>query len=174
MTYYEWLVYLLCDNSHPHALYSRVLHHLMDTQFYWVNPYDKNRGEDGIYMRVEYERAAENEGDEAIIDAPPWPTMLEVMAALAVRCEQSIMYDPDEGDRTTLWFWMMMRNLGIEVTNSRYDPEETECILQRLLAVEYEPNGVGGLFPVQNSRYDLREMDIWRQMGFYLNLMFPT
>lgn len=173
MTYWEWLVHIVQDDAHPAGAYSRVLRYLRDRQFYWVNPYDRNRESDGLYLRSEYEYEAEQEGDEPVLDAPAWSSVLEVIVALAVRCESSIMYDPDEGDRTSLWFWSMLRNLRLDVPNQMFNEDEACSIIDRLLEIEYEPNGVGGLFPVANSRYDMREMDIWAQMGYWLNRMYP-
>lgn len=173
MTYYEWLVHLLSDDAHPYQAYSRTMSCMMNTEFYWVNPYDRNRMSDGLYLRGDYEREAEREGDEVVIDAPPYATVLEVLAALAIRCENQIMYDPDEGDRTAMWFWMMVRNLGMDMPNYQFNEDEANAILGIFLDVAYEPNGEGGLFPVKNSHYDMREMDIWQQMSFYLNRMFP-
>ena len=36
-----------------------------------------------------------------------------MMIALAIRCEEHIMDDPDAGDRTGQWFWSMLVSLGL-------------------------------------------------------------
>lgn len=43
--------------------------------------------------------------------------MLEMMIALAIRCEETIMDDPRYGNRTKQWFWNMMKSLGLSYMN---------------------------------------------------------
>ena len=40
-------------------------------------------------------------------------SVLEMMIALSMRCEEQIMDDPDIGNRTGQWFWDMIDNLGL-------------------------------------------------------------
>lgn len=37
-----------------------------------------------------------------------------MMIALAQRCEESIMDDPEAGNRTGVWFWAMISNLSLD------------------------------------------------------------
>ena len=79
------------------------------------------------------------------------------------------MGDPDIGDRTDIWFWDMIRNLGLDfMSDSRYDREYVSTTIDRFLNRDYGRNGTGGLFTVENSRHDMRSMEIWYQMCAYL------
>jgi hypothetical protein len=87
-----------------------------------------------------------------------------------MRCEEEIMEDPDVGDRTAQWFWGMMKSLGLNgMTDNRFDERYVRDVVQIFLDREYEPNGRGGLFTINNCDYDLREVEIWYQMCWYLN-----
>jgi hypothetical protein len=92
-----------------------------------------------------------------------------MMVALAIECEVTIMDDPNIGDRTGQWFWGMIVNLGLgSMTDYKFDDIYVEGVVRRFLDREYEPNGKGGLFTVKNCRYDLRTVEIWNQMCWYL------
>ena len=93
-----------------------------------------------------------------------------MMIALAIRCEEHIMDDPDIGNRTGQWFWNMIVNLGLgSMTDAKFDENYTNMVIERFLNREYERNGDGGLFTVKHSRRDLRTVEIWYQMCWYLD-----
>ena len=93
-----------------------------------------------------------------------------MIAGLALRCEENIMDDPQYGDRTGQWFWGMISNLGLgSMTDDRYDRAYVDFVIDRFLNREYEPNGRGGLFTVEKSKKDLRRVEIWYQMCWYLD-----
>lgn len=86
-------------------------------------------------------------------------SVLEMMIALAIRCEEHIMDDPDVGNRTGQWFWNMIVNLGLgSMNDSKFDRAYIEENVQRFLERKYSRNGAGGLFTVNHSRYDLRKL----------------
>jgi hypothetical protein len=132
---------------------------------------DGNRYEDGINLRY---RFGDDEGiDSRIIasclDAGPC-SVLEMMIALAIRCEEHIMDDPDYGNRTGQWFWNMINNLGLgNMNDRRFDYFATKRVIDIFLNREYSRDGEGGLFVIHDSQYDLRNVDIWYQMMWYLN-----
>ena len=96
--------------------------------------------------------------------------MLEMMLALAIRCEETIMDDPSKGDRTRQWFWGMINNLGLgAMTDNVFDRKEVKYIVDNFLNHKYERNGKGGLFTVRNIKRDLRRVDIWCQLCWYLD-----
>ena len=53
--------------------------------------------------------------------------------------------------------------------DSNYDKRVVESHLNRFLRREYEPNGKGGLFTVRNRKCDLRDVEIWYQLNWYLD-----
>lgn len=92
-----------------------------------------------------------------------------MMTALAIRCEEHIMDDPDIGNRTGQWFWSMLVNLGLgSMYDAKFNRYRVDRILERLLDREYGRNGKGGLFTVNNGR-DMRTTEIWYQMNYYLS-----
>ena len=93
-----------------------------------------------------------------------------MMVALAIRCEEHIMGDQDIGDRTGLWFWGMIENLGLlSMTDTAFNKRRVDEIIDIFLNREYKRNGEGGLFTVKNHRDDLRTVEIWYQLMWYLN-----
>ena len=97
-------------------------------------------------------------------------SVLEMMVALSIRCEEHIMDNPDIGDRTGKWFLDMIVNLGLEkMTDDRFDKRYVEKILHRFMNREYERNGDGGLFTVHHNRIDMRSVEIWYQAMWYFD-----
>ena len=164
--YFEWMYHLVCspkDTNHE-----RLLNHLFNTEFYYILPMDENRAEDGIDLR--YRFAYEYGIDNSEVDSDIPCSVLEMMVALAFRCEETIMDDLDFGDRTGQWFWNMIVSLGLgRMTDEYYDPDKVDDILKRFLDRNYDRTGKGGLFTIPTCKYDLREEEIWYQMCWYLN-----
>ena len=105
----------------------------------------------------------------AFLDNQPC-SVLEMMIALAIRCEEHIMDDPDVGNRTGQWFWNMIMNLGLgSMTDDQFDKRYAEQVIERFLNREYEQDGEGGLFTVKHCKHDLRTVEIWYQMCWYLD-----
>ena len=132
---------------------------------------DSNRFEDGIALR--YRFGVEKDINESIIatylDTRPC-SVLEMMCALALRCEEHIMSDPDEGNRTGVWFWGMIHSLGLDnMTNAHYDYAFVKRKIGNFLEHRYLRNGKYGLFTVEGSPYDMRQIEIWEQLMLYLN-----
>jgi len=163
---------LVADDRYSKS-YRKLFTRLNDTEFTYTIPMDGNRAEDGIDLRYRFGR--ENGCPDAMIasllDVVPC-SVLEMMLALSIRCEEHIMDDPEIGNRTGEWFWIMIVNLGLgSMDDTRYDAEYVDDILDRFLNREYDADGTGGLFPVRNPRYaqyDLRNVDIWYQLNWYL------
>ena len=97
-------------------------------------------------------------------------SVLEMMIALSLRCEEQIIDDPDVGDRTRKLFWSMINNLGLNrMDDESYDSFEVEDRLDIFMNREYKPDGTGGLFKLRKTRHDLRNVEIWYQMMWYLS-----
>lgn len=129
---------------------------------------DENRYEDGMALSNRCELGN-------IRDYGDFPcTMLEMMAALALRCEESIMFAPGTDNGAGELFWKMIDSLGLsEMKNGCFDREKADCIIFRLLEHKYESNGKGGLFQIDDEflkhvNKDMRKMEIWDQMGLYI------
>ncbi len=173
--YFDWMISLIDGGRPRRRTYNVLLNILYNTEYICFLPMDSNRMIDGMTLRriFEYETGIRFFSEEEKREPC---SMLEMMVALARRCEISIMDDPDEGDRTGLWFWNMIRSLGlIEFTDTKYRSNveyTTNCIaanIERFLDQDYEYNGSGGLYTVKNPPDDMRKQEIWTQMHWFLN-----
>lgn len=165
--YFEYLCELIdAKRFSKRVSYRKLLMRLHDTEFTWFVPYDDNRADDGVQLR---RRFALDRNDMSLTDYILGPcSVLEMMVALAVRCE-TIMDDTCYGDRTGQWFWGMIHNLGLSpMIDSKFDRDFVDDAVARLLNREYEPDGTGGLFTIRNFDRDLRTVEIWRQLSWYL------
>ena len=80
------------------------------------------------------------------------------------------MTDPDIGNRMGQWFWNMIVNLGLgSMSDSRFDAAYTDDVISRFMNRKYKRNGEGGLFTVERCKYDMRTVEIWWQMNWYLD-----
>lgn len=167
--YFEWLYNYVCKNrSHNEMTYRKILILLHSTEFTYIIKDDLNRAQDGVELRARY---ADEINDDSVLDILSGPcTVLEMMIALAIRCEESIMDDPLYGDRTKQWFWSMMSSMGINLmTDEVYDKKIAIEKVNTLLTRTYSPDGRGGLFYIRNCPDDLRDVAIWSQLCWYLD-----
>jgi hypothetical protein len=168
LEYFNWLTDLVNEGRFGGcASFRKLLAYLHDTEFIYLIPKDENRAADGVYLR--YRFACEHCGDEEMFLRGPC-SVLEMMVGLAVRCEEDTMTDTLIGDRTSQWFWGMVVNLGLGAMNDdRFDIDEVSEIVEQFLYREYAPDGRGGLFTVRGCRKDLRKVEIWTQLMWYLD-----
>lgn len=173
--YFSWLCNLVCDNQfYKFRDYTKLLKTLYSREFYWKIPLDSNRASDGCELRRRF--AYENRfGDDDIADMLRSPcTVLEMMVGLAVRCEDEIMHDDYIGDRTSTWFWGMIENMGLVQMNDQfYEKYEVNDRITDMLERHYHPSGLGGLFKVYLNKCDMRDVEIWYQMQYYLVEAYP-
>ena len=166
--YFDWMYQLVVDNRYSKS-YRKLFSRLHDTEFTYTIPMDGNRAEDGVDLRYRFGRE-EGYCDPMIasyLDDRPC-SILEMMTALAIRCEEHLMDNPDVGDRTGQWFWDMLVSLGLgHMDDDHFDRYLVDRVLERFLDREYERNGEGGLFTVDNG-HDMRSTEIWYQMNYHL------
>lgn len=166
LNYFNWMYSLVCKKRG----YRKLMTKLYSTRFRYSLEMDENRYDDGIDLRYRfaYECGYSNEEIEEAIGAKPC-MVLEMMVSLALRCEEAIMYDPEEGDRTDIWFWDMIVSLGLDMMDDQhYQSREIDAVLARFLDHKYALNGEGSLFTLP-FEIDIHETDIWKQMCMYLN-----
>ena len=167
--YFEWMFDLVCGVRYSKRIsFRKLLLYLHDTEFRYSIPMDENRAEDGMNLRYRFALLRDIDDFAYYLDGPC--SVLEMMIALSIRCEENIMDDPDIGDRTAQWFWGMINNLGLgAMTDDRFDIYYVEDVVERFLDRKYEPNGRGGLFLVRHCDRDLRTAEIWHQLCWYLD-----
>ena len=167
--YFDWIYQLVCKGRRKP--YRKLLMFLHSVEFIYSLPMDENRAEDGVDLRYRfgYEQKIERRDIKKYLCNRPC-SVLEMMVALAMKCEEHIMANPEFGDRLDKWFWIMISNLGLlSMNDSRFDKDHALKIIDIFLNREYSRNGEGGLFIIQNPRRDLRNVEIWYQMCWYLN-----
>ena len=166
--YFNWLYDMMCGNRYSgRTSFRKLLERLHSIEFYCVIPKDQNRAADGIDLRYRFAYDYPGiENAERYLTGPC--SVLEMMIALAIRCEEDFMDNPRYGNRTGQWFWGMINSLGLgSMTDDRYDEEYVDDVIDRFLNREYAPNGKGGLFTVRRCTRDLRDVEIWYQMTWY-------
>lgn len=168
--YFNWIYDLVCGDRYSRDIsYRNLLWCLHHTEFVYTIPKDKNRASDGIGLRRRFTLACGYEDMSRYLYTDSC-SVLEMMVALAIRCEENIMDDPRVGDRTGQWFWGMIVNLGLgSMMDDMFDEEFVAETIDRLLDRDYEPDGRGGLFTVRNCDRDLRKVEIWHQLCLYLD-----
>lgn len=144
--------------------YWSLLRLLYKKEFVWIIPNDDNRIEDGKDLRYEF-----------IEDIRDWTrkqddwlelgcSMLEMLIGLSRRLQF-------EDDRPAgQWFWILIRNLNLQgfSDNTKFDLEDVDEVLDTVIWRTYEPDGRGGLFPLDDPEEDQREVEIWYQLSAYL------
>lgn len=166
--YFEYLYELIDARRFSRRVsYRKLLMHLHNIEFTWTVPFDDNRADDGVQLRRRFSLDRQDAGLSNYISGPC--SVLEMMIALAVRCE-TYMDDTCYGNRTGQWFWGMIHNLGLSpMIDSEFDRRFVDEVIARFLNREYEPDGTGGLFTIRNCDRDLRTVEIWSQLNWYLD-----
>lgn len=168
--YFNWMAILVCDGKTPDETgYKNLLTLLHSIRFRYSIPRDKNRYIDGIDLRYRFAYGQLDLDDvEVYLNGPC--SIFEMMVALALRCEESIMDNPAYGNRTGQWFWRMVTSLGLGAMDDyRFDETYVRDVISRFLAHDYEPNGRGGLFTIKSETRDLRKAEIYYQLCWYLD-----
>ncbi len=140
-----------------------MLEQLFLMEFVWFIPNDDNRAEDGRELRREFLEA------EGITDVDPnWVSLgcsvLEMLIALSRR----LTFEA-EGESSE-WFWTLIANAGLDryTDARRFHRDAVTDILERIIWRTYQPDGRGGLFPLQRAHEDQRDVELWYQMSAYL------
>lgn len=181
--YFDWLYAMMCEerpgiNNSYRKLFDLL--HNVRFEYSQLIPMDRNREMDGKNLRYRFARIqAHDDIVEEIYDELNSAlddilgggcSVLEMIAALALRCEETIMDDPRYGDRTRQWFWQMLKNIGLStMTDDRFDDDAADRKLNNFIFRQYEPNGKGGLFYIRDCKEDLRDIEIWQQLCWYLD-----
>ena len=169
--YLDWMMRKVTNRNtvKSRISYRKLFIFLNSVDFVYTLPRDENRYSDGVCLRYRFlDDLGLDQNLYSELDGPC--SVLEMMVALSIRCEESIMSNDEYGDRTPQWFWGMINTLGLGwMSDDKFDHSEAEEIIDRFLNHEYSKNGKGGLFYIRNSNRDVRKLEIWAQMCRYLD-----
>jgi hypothetical protein len=163
-SYFRWLCSKVIDvrEHRPERTFETLLDVLFKTEYIWYVTGDDNRAEDGIDLRYEFLKFTR-------IDAPEeWMetgcSVLEMLIAFA----RKAAYETNES--TSKWFWIMLYNLELSEMNDLSEPDVIHIseILDQMIERTYGFTGHGGLFPLRETEYDQRFIEVWYQFNEYL------
>lgn len=168
-TYYIWLCDLININQRNRS-YFLLIKELHRKQFTWFVPNDDNRAFEGKNLRERFCKELNIEYDYEYF--PSTASMLELIIALAYRCEE-IMIDRRDNMPMVEWFWKLLSNVELDkfTDEDYYDmngPAFVDDILTRIIRRTYSRNGGGSLFPLRHPKKDQRKVELWYQMNYYL------
>lgn len=155
---------MLIPDDNKRESYQKLILALYNEKFKWFINNDENRADDGERLRIIFE-------DETGLWCNNYNpcSILEMLGALALRCNNELMYDPDLGNKTSEWFWDMITNLGLDrMDDWHFDNDEFNIIVKRLNNRTYDKNGFGGPFYIPNFSLDMRKIELWYQLNYYI------
>lgn len=168
--YRKWLVGLAMHVCSDYGDYSELFEYLYSREFYSDIAKDYNRAEDGKELRIRFADEYGISVNKVYGELDGRCSVLEMMLALAIRCEEQIMWDPELGDRTGLWFHDMLVSMHIDdETDGYFDVDLVKKAVDTMLNRTYRRNGSGGLFTLRETNKDMRKAEIWYQLNWYLN-----
>lgn len=166
-----------CNQYTADHTFFMLAYKLFNTPFNYVLPMDENRLLDGASVRYWFENIGSSFTDYSGIEDKP-VSVLEVLVALADRMDRDLMQGIEPVDRSVKWFWLMLNNLGLNrFTDAKWNIDvelETENILQNWMYRLFDEYGNGSIFPLKSCPEDVRNVEIWHQMGYYVQENYAT
>lgn len=168
--YLQWII-----NKTGLTRYTHLSRVLFDVPFRSCIRMDENRASDGLYMREEYiDRHPGSEyGVSCHLDGQC--SVLEFLVSFSDRVEEATSYRHDR----RYWVSYFLENMGLIGFDDRYfadnpdrEPDVEGAIAERLsrtLDRRYSHDGShGGLFVLRRPPCDLRNVEYWWQMQYYV------
>lgn len=166
--YLKWLYHQVASVrlKNPARTYWALLRHLYTKEFVWLVPNDDNRVEDGRDLRYEFIE------DHDIQPDPDWLDMGCSMLEMLIGLSRRLAFEAEGEVRD--WFWQLLENLDLQRFNDAYysggNPKSTvvDETLDTVIFRTYDVDGRGGLFPLNDTNEDQREVELWYQLSYYL------
>lgn len=181
--YLKWLLRLINADNYKGKSYIKLCSLLNKVPFEPVIKLDENRLSDvqsllrETYIQSQSDWYRLNEQFDEIMELPKCPvSFLELIISLAMRIDLDFMREINGIDNTRIYFWILVRNLGIlEFDDEHWGEDAIISIVNRLNIVQdrkYDFNGNGGLFPLEHAEMDQRNVQIWNQLCQFVNQRF--
>lgn len=170
--YYDWLLSLIHAGEEPFRDYSLLLGQLYSIEFRWSIPLDENRAFGGKNLRKRFfEDVCDENGYVEFLYFERPCSVLEMMIGLAVDAQEKFMSDDSEEDRTYKWFWDMVFNMDLAMCyDYQYSREYVDQVVRICMDRKYKKSGSGGgMFRTTSRKIDMRKVDYWFQMCYWLN-----
>lgn len=150
--------------------YTFLLYFVFEKSYYSPLKMDENRVHDAYKLREDFrdESGIKGLAEERLFEFEI--NCLEVLIALSERLENDILYNNREGNRTKEWFWMFIKNLGLDgLISGEVSREEVIEKLDIWLERKYQKDGKNGNIIVLKgcSSVDLRKTELWDQLQLF-------
>lgn len=161
--YLVWLCGLINNREYEERLHASK--QMFDGLFFepfvdWV-PNDDNRAAEGRGLRDRYQNESARQISRRLYMGSC--SLLEMIIALAHRYAWEIVgLDETVEENIPPCFWRMIDNLKLNPIHKNLGR------LSVLNKREYDFNGEGGLFPLQNPKMDQRTVELWYQLNTYV------
>lgn len=164
--YFAWLVSQVSGDEYLILL--KLMH---DTEFYTSVGRDYNYETKAKDLRVTWFKENCNPDEHFALDG--CATVLEVLLVFAMEMDY-MLWNPEYGDRTAQWFWELVGNLGLaDMSDDRYFERggtyRVTDTLQEFIGREYDHDGHGNVFFIDNSDFDFRTTELWYQLNAYVS-----
>ena len=156
--YFLWLLKRVDVGYVNIRRYVNLLEYLYEYDYTWVLPLDGNLASNGLDLRYEF-------NPDMDLGVKPC-SVLEMLVSLSWSWDRDITYDYSEGDRSGLWFWVMVENLGLlECPDDEYEIDKK---LDIWLNRKFDYDGKGSPFPLDDPKRDQRKIIIWLQVNDFV------
>lgn len=179
--YLRWLEPQIREDdglSNPNREFWGLLALMYEKEFRPLVANDDNRWMDGLELRTEFcndfrvrMSARRREPYRSFLDKelpnPPC-SFLEVLIGISRR------FSFTAGGSAPGWAWVLLNNLNLHRMAdplSRGKARRAADIIEVCTSRNYEPDGSGGFFPLQDPQEDQRQVEIWYQMAAYIGEM---
>ena len=163
--YFDWLYFMVVPNPSRNQ-FRKLLTMLHSMEFRYFVEYDENRASDGENLRWYY---VDDGGSDTILKWKQPCTVLEMIISLAMHMDD-IVGDTDGGLDIKHFFWLMLDNLDLGwMTDDKYEKAYVYGKVSMFLNRDYEPDGEGNIIHIPDCKDDLRDVEIWWQMCWYLD-----
>ena len=166
--YFQWICQIAMNGEAEN--HQRLLRFLFNKDYRYIHPRDENRESDGIDLRYRFGYVSDAPLYQITNELDNRPcSVLEMMVALALRCEENIMRDFEIGDRTFEWFKDMLYSLNLYYDDQHFNESRADVVIDLFLDRHYAPDGNGGLFHLRHPYEDLRQVETWCQAMWWID-----
>ena len=167
--YIQWLENeLTAESKYPDRTYYELVNLMLQTEFKFSIAMDENRLADGIELRAEF--AERFHIPRARMNGFGKASFIEVLLGLSRRLAFVAGGTPGR------WAWQLLVNLGLDRMWDHLSRSKTHAvsdILETVINRNYQPNGVGGFFPLAWPDRDQRDVELWYQLNAYAEELHP-